>query len=238
MIIANMATYPDRQSSTLQVALSSIAEQVDIVNLCLNQYMTTPEFLDGYDNVNAYIPDQDYKDVGKFLAPMKENDDVFYVDDDIVYPPDYVTYSSSIHEKYAKLSPIVGYHGTIYSDVFDGHHASRNVFSFRTRLHKARVVNQLGTGTVHCKGWQTPTADFMKGSERFVDVRFAIHAKNNNYPMICAPREAKWLHDQEPEDSIFEGFTKGWPISVIQEAQGITGYGNLPLRAVSVVEVS
>lgn len=236
MIIANMATYPDRQQSTLQVALASISEQVDVVNLCLNQFTKLPEFLGRFENVNAFIPDQDYKDVGKFLVGMDAEDEIFYVDDDISYPHDYVSYSQSIHEKYASLSPIVGYHGTIYSDIFNGDHGSRNVYSFRTGLPKARVVNQLGTGTVHCKGWQVPSLPFMLGSERYVDVRFAVHAKNCDYPLICAPREGNWMQDLETENSIFEGFTKRWPISVVQEVQCITGYGQLPLNAVSVVE--
>ncbi len=237
MIIANMATYPDRQEATLQTALASVSEQVDVVNLCLNQYTIIPEFIHDLENVNAFIPDKDYKDVGKFLVEMNAEDDVFYVDDDITYPQEYVSHSKSIHERYSALSPIIGYHGTIYSDVFNGDHGSRNVYSFRTRLPRPRVVNQLGTGTVYCKGWQAPNSGFMLGSEKYVDVRFAVHAKNNHYPMICAPREANWLHDQEPEDSIFEGFTKKWPHAVVQEVQGITGYGNLPLDAVAAVEV-
>ena len=236
MIIANMATFPSRQSSTLQRALTSIAVQVDLVNLCLNQFNEIPEWLSEFDNVNAFIPDTDFKDVGKFVVMPASDDDVFYVDDDIIYPQDYVRYSQTTVHNYETLSPIVGLHGVIYADVFDGNPQSRNVFSFRTQLATHRVVNQLGTGTVHCKGWQCPTLDYMRGSEKFVDVRFALHAMANNWPMICLARQANWLQDLEAGDSIFEGFTKTWPLSVTREVQSIAGYGRLPLQAVASVE--
>lgn len=236
MIIANMATFPSRQSSTLQRAITSIAVQVDIVNLCLNQFDGIPLWLSEFANVNAYIPDNDYKDVGKFVVLPAAEDDVFYVDDDIIYPQDYVKYSQSIVYKFESLSPIVGLHGVIYADVFDGNPQSRNVFSFRTRLATHRVVNQLGTGTVHCKGWQCPTLEYMRGSEKYCDVRFASYAMANNWPMICIAREANWLQDLEAGDSIFEGFTKTWPLAVTKEVQGIAGYGRLPLQAVASVE--
>lgn len=236
MIIANMATFPSRQSSTLQRALTSIAVQVDFVNLCLNEFSEIPAWLSDFPNVNAFIPDNDYKDVGKFVVLPASEDEVFYVDDDIVYPQDYVKYSMSVAQTYESLSPIVGLHGVIYADVFDGNPQSRNVFSFRTRLATHRIVNQLGTGTVHCKGWQCPTLDYMRGSEKFVDVRFGLHAMANQWPMICMAREANWLLDLEAGDSIFEGFTKTWPLAVTREVQSIAGYGRLPLQAVASVE--
>lgn len=231
-----MATFPSRQNSTLQQVITSIAVQVDILNLCLNEFTEIPEWLSNFPNVNAFIPDIDYKDVGKFVVQPAESDDVFYVDDDIVYPQDYVSYSQSILKKYETLNPIVGYHGVIYADVFDGNPQSRNVLSFRTRLASHKVVNQLGTGTVHCKGWQSPSLQYMRGSELFCDVRFAAHSLEHDWPMICVARQAGWMKDLEADNSIFDGFTKTWPIAVTREVQGIAGYGRLPLRAVASVE--
>ena len=236
MIVANMASFPSRANNTLQEAIGSVSRQVDIVNLCLNEFSEIPRWLAMQTNVNAFIPEKDYKDVGKFVRKPDANDEVFYVDDDINYPRDYVDYLRSVADVYEELSPIVGLHGVIYSDTFNGQPLSRNVFSFRTRLSNSRVVNQLGTGTVYCKGWQCPDLDYMSGSEKFVDVRFAIHAQANGWPLICAARDAKWMGDLEAGDSIFENFTNKWPLNVTREVQSIAGYGQLPLEAVAAVE--
>lgn len=236
MNIANMATFPSRESLTLQRAVRSIARQVDLLNLCLNQFAEIPAWLDEFENINAYIPDVDYKDVGKFVMPMADEDDVFYVDDDIVYPRDYADYLKSVAARFHTLQPVIGVHGVIYADVFDGNPLSRNVLSFRRQQAAHRVVNQLGTGTVYCKGWQCPTLATMKGSERFVDVRFARHAFNNGWPLLCVARQSGWMEDLEAGPSIFEGFTKGWPLAVTREVQDIAGYGRLPLDAVAAVE--
>ena len=236
MIVANMASFPSRENNTLQEAIGSVSSQVDVVNLCLNEFKEIPNWLTGLTNVNAFIPEKDYKDVGKFLCKPAPDDDVIYVDDDIHYPRDYVTYLRSVADQYKEFSPIVGLHGVIYSDTFDGNPLSRNVFSFRTRLSCARVVNQLGTGTVYCKGWQCPGLEYMLGSEKFVDVRFAIHSRDNGWPLICAARDAKWMVDLEAGQSIFENFTNKWPLNVTREVQSIAGYSRLPLDAVSAVE--
>ncbi len=236
MIIGNMATYPGRESSSLSKAVSSLAPQVEVLNLCLNGFVHIPDWLSRFDNVNAFLPDRDYKDVGKFVVPPADNDDVFYVDDDIHYPRDYVQYSMEVREQYQSLEPIIGYHGVIYADVFDGTHTCRNVFSFKTRLPKNRVVNQLGTGTVHCKGWQAAPLSVMSGSQRFVDVRYANYAMEKGFPMICAAREAGWIKDLCTTSSLFEEFTKEWPESVVREVQTICGYGKLNIECIEQVE--
>lgn len=236
MKIANMATYPARQSSTLSTAVASIARQVDVVNLCLNQYVEIPHSLASIDNVNAFIPEQDYKDTGKFVVGCEKNDDVFLVDDDILYPRNYVDYCMELRNRYLELNPIIGFHGVIYSDIFDGAASSRNVFSFRTGLNHNRVVNQLGTGTIYCKGNQLPDYQYMEKSEFYVDVRFGKYAYDNGWPMVCGAREAHWMQDLEPGDSIFESFTKKWPTEVCKEVQSFAGYGKLPLDSVQAVE--
>jgi hypothetical protein len=235
MIIANMATYPKRMNIILK-SIEGLLQQVDKLNLCLNEFTEVPIFLKEIKKLNCIIPEKDHKDVGKFVSSFKPDDDVFFVDDDIIYPPDYVTICCEIREKYKKINPIIGFHGVIYSDLFDGSAAARNVFKFDKELKEHRVVNQVGTGTIHCKGFQVPSLDFMLTSQKFVDVRFAVNASKNNWPMICGKRQQGWMQEVENEETIFSGFTKKWPINVVKEAQAIAGYSALSLSAVSLVE--
>ena len=235
MIIANMATYPARVD-TIKKTVPIIAKQVDVLYICLNEFSEIPEFLSEYKNIKAFIPKQDYKDVGKFVTKMKDNDDIFYVDDDIIYPSNYVKRTIEIREEFDHIKPIIGYHGIIYSDVFDGSSGQRNVFSFKFGLNQHRLVNQLGTGTIHCKGWQCPTLEYMNNSQKYVDVRFARHAFAYGYPMICGSRSQGWMQEVHTDETIFEGFTKKWPIPVTREVQEIAGYSKLDFHHLKSVE--
>ncbi len=230
MIHANMATYPAREL-IIETTVPQIAKQVDKLTLCLNQFKTVPDFLKKIPNVEPIIPTEDFKDVGKFISNYQDNDDVFYVDDDIIYPDDYVSNSMKKFKKYELLNPIIGYHGVIYSDLFDGDQSLRNVFTFRLGLSRDKIVNQLGTGTVHCKGWQAPNLGFMRGSQKYVDLRFAVHAKRNCFPMICVTRKKEWMKEVETDETIYEGFTKKWPPHVTQESLEIAGYSKLDFKS-------
>ena len=81
MIIANMATYPARSDIILK-SVTDILKQVDLLNLCLNEFTTIPKNLSSLKNLNAFIPDKDYKDVGKFVCKQESDDDIFFIDDD------------------------------------------------------------------------------------------------------------------------------------------------------------
>lgn len=235
MIIANMATFPARVD-ILSTCLERLLPQVDKINICLNNYMEIPGFLT-HPKIRAFIPQQDYRDVGKFIATdFRPNDDIFYVDDDIIYPADYVDRLMAARESYRGVSPIVGLHGVIYPDVYDGNVDSRVVFAFRKALGSTRVVNQLGTGTVHCKGYQAAPLNFMIGSGRYVDVRYALFSKINNWPLVCIDRPNDWLGEVVQEVSLFASFTKAWPASVIKECQKISGYSKLSMSHVMKIE--
>lgn len=235
MIIANMASFPGRKN-ILPIILERILPQVDLINLCLNNYEKIPSFLK-HDKINTYIPKQDYRDVGKFIiSDFDSDDDIFYLDDDIIYPKDYVDTLCAARTQYSSLQPVVGLHGVIYPDVYDGTVGNRVVFAFRKALNNPRVVNQLGTGTVHCKGYQAPSLNFMAGSERYVDVRFAKYAMYNQWPMICISRKDLWMDEIQQEESIFSTFTAAWPSVVVRECQTISGYAALNPNIVLKVE--
>ncbi|WP_396621505.1 glycosyltransferase family A protein [Marinobacter sp. W-8] len=235
MIIANMATFPAR-SEVLPDSLARILPQVDKINLCLNSYEKIPEYL-CQPKINAFIPDQDYRDVGKFVVNDFSDDDyILYMDDDLVYPEDYVSVLINEHEKYQGFSPIIGVHGIIYPDVYDGQVGCRVVFSFRQALKCSRVVNQLGTGTILCKGYQAAKLNYMLGSERFVDVRYSRYAYENGWPLICISRSFSWLDEVKYDETIFSTFTSKWPLEVIKECQYFSGYGKLSTDVSLLVE--
>jgi hypothetical protein len=225
MIIACMCTFPARGDLILP-AIDSLYNQVDKIRLCLNEYTEIPSFLDKYEKLVAIIPDTDQRDVGKFLDIDADDEDIIlYVDDDIIYPENY---ASVMCQKLTENDKAVyGLHGVIYPDTYDGDVGLRRVFSFPRALEKDRLVNQIGTGTVAIKAKYRPKHSFMKGSQKFVDVRFAVHCFTHGIPIICIARGNNWLAEIKHGESIFSTFTKKWPLTVTMEVQTIAGYSKL-----------
>lgn len=236
MIIANMATFPARAPG-LREAVARIVPQVDRLNLCLNDYDTPPKWLASIPSVDVRIPDRDLKDLGKFLFEVGREDDVFLVDDDIPYPQDYVQKSldrrNTLPSSETDMA-VFGYHGTIYQrrsairfakDLVKG----RNIFrpqigrakilhAYHQALGKARIVTQLGTGTVLAKGRHIPDLSYMLGGERRADVRFARWCFENGVSQVCLPRPEGWMPiGGDDEISIYNTYTKGLPAEMIAE---------------------
>ncbi len=113
MIIANMATYPKR-IKFLREVLEAVAPQVDRLNVVLNEYDEVPPEVQGIENVAPIIPEEDTKDVGKFYPNVAGAKYVFLIDDDIVYPQDFVEKSIDRFEALGAGGFIASYHGSIY----------------------------------------------------------------------------------------------------------------------------
>jgi hypothetical protein len=211
----------------LETVISALAPQVDRLNLCLNEYRQVPDFLARYPNLHLHLPTEDLKDEGKFIFEVAADDDVLLVDDDILYPPDYVERMLSFH-KVLNFPCAIGVHGIIYSDFFDGRPLARLVAVFHEPLVKYMVVNQLGTGTVLTKGRFLPLRSFMQGSAQFVDVRFARHCLAHGVSLICVPRAKGWLRIvNSGGTSIFDSFTRQPSPTALLEIAEIQGFARL-----------
>ena len=113
MIIANLATYPLRRENLLPV-VQAIAPQVDQLNVVLNQYdAELPELVD-IPNVKQIIPHEDTKDVGKFYPDVSDADFVFMIDDDLIYPADFVERSVASLTALGPSGFMGGYHASLY----------------------------------------------------------------------------------------------------------------------------
>lgn len=85
-----MATIPDRLD-TLEMVLDSITLQVDVLELALNGFTTVPYVLGKYSNVVPNLTTNDNGDANKFLRIENYTDNYYFsLDDDLIYPKDYV----------------------------------------------------------------------------------------------------------------------------------------------------
>lgn len=234
--IGHVATYPGRIAN-LPLMLESIAPQLDEMCVVLNQYSRRQlQKLPRLENVRYVIPDEDLKDTGKFLEPRSATEYAFLLDDDLLFPEDYVSKLIEHHKRLPTPRVAVGLHGVIYSDLFEGAAPSRFVAKFDKALERPILVNQLGTGCVMIRGDLLPPFEYMKTSQRFVDVRFARYCHESGIALMCVSRPDQWVKDQEPEESIFESYTRTHHKEQLEEVLSFGGFGKLNAKIALAVE--
>ncbi len=234
--IGHIATYPGRIGN-LPIMLESVAPQLDEVHVVLNQYSRREQRkLPRLANVHYLVPDEDLKDTGKFLRSAAADEYVFLMDDDLVFPSDYVATLIACHARLASPRVAIGVHGVTYSDLFEGAAPSRFVAKFDKALGRPILVNQLGTGCLMLRGDLMPPFEFIRSSQRFVDVRFARYCHENDIGMLCVARPADWVKDQQPEESIFESYTRIHHGEQLGEILQFAGFGKLNAKLALAVE--
>jgi hypothetical protein len=232
MIIANLATYPPRREHLLPV-VQAIAPQVDQLNVVLNQYDATLSELDSIPNVKQILPDYDTKDVGKFYPDTTGADYVLMIDDDLIYPADFVEKTVARFEALGSGKFLGGYHASLYQKpefslspkklvkflrykeqrIAD----YRSPFRFYETLEQPVVVDQIATNAAIMRGADFPPHDYMAGSQKFVDVRLAKWCFEHDIRPVALPKDAAWLGEVRFEETIFHSFTRQNPPHVAEE---------------------
>lgn len=232
MIVANLATYPPRKEGVLDV-VSVIAPQVDVLNVVLNEYDAPLDALDAYPNVAQHIPDADTKDTGKFLPDVDPEAVVFLIDDDLVYPADYVAAGMDGMAALGGGRVIYGFHGSTYHIpkfslntrelkrwwTYDPAKIAeyRQVISFYRGRRDPFRVDQIGTGTAIMRGDLLPPFDYMATSQSFVDVRLAKWAFEQGIAQVVLPKADHWIQERSYESTIYNEFTRRNPSHVADE---------------------
>ena len=231
MIIANLATYPPRRKN-LEKVVAIISPQVDRLNIVLNQYEAVPVELEKYSNVVPFIPEEDLKDVGKFYPDVCDAKYVFLIDDDIIYPSDYVTATVNQFEALALQNCMGGFHGSLYMRprLRQLLRSPALLFTYKRRvadfgggfglfdeLKTATVVDQIGTGTAIMRGQDMPPFEYMRTSLKYVDVRLARWCFERGITPVCLPRAANWIGGVSFDETIFHSFTTKNPSYVNTE---------------------
>jgi hypothetical protein len=231
VIVGTLATFPPRRDALIET-VTMLATQLDRLHVVLNEYDGPLPELEQYTNVLQIVLPEDLKDTGKFYPDVSDATWVFLLDDDIIYPTDYV---SATLKRMTALGPgrwLGGYHGSLYrarkfSLNWCGFKAwarslrhgtrDRKVFAFQKGLDQAVVVDQLGSGVAVLAAADMPPFDYMRSAQKFVDVRMARWAFEQKMTNVCLPREKRWLDERYYEETIFEGFTQTYPSHVTAE---------------------
>lgn len=211
-IIANICSIPER-ANLLKQTLESLSPQVHQINIYLDRYKQIPDFINKcHPNVRIYSSTEhpDLRDNGKFLMFTDSIEECYYftVDDDLVYPPDYIESLVRCIEKYSRKA-VIGLHGVLLPEHPAGYFSSyRKVHSFEKELERDALVNVLGTGTVafHSHLMQGLTVNYFKKSG-MADLYLAIYCKDNLIPMVALARPDEWLTElPSPNTSLYHEF--------------------------------
>lgn len=136
-------------------------------------------------------------DAGKFATPRPARAFVLTVDDDILYPTDYVQTQVDALERYERRVA-VGVHGACLLPDLRSYYQSRNVYHCKSALSADAPCHILGTGTLayYTGVYPGPTlADFPV--KNMADLWFAIHAKRLGIDRYAIARTADWIVPQD-----------------------------------------
>lgn len=201
-VFAAICSIPVREQALLST-LSSLMHQVDRVYLYLDNYARPPEYLQSMRRVTV-LRSQDHpglRDNGKFLmfneVLAEQRGAPFYwftCDDDIVYPSDYVHTLLQQLAAYEQRA-VVGLHGVVVDETPKRYFRHRYVYHYEnTTLRHARLVNNLGTGTVAFHSSLFGSIDpYAWPQGGMVDIYFSVLCARQGIPMVCVPRHAGWL---------------------------------------------
>ena len=208
-VVASLCSVPER-AELLKLTLASLAPQVDQLHLYLDRYDAIPEIVRNCHPNLSVVLSRDrpgLRDNGKFLPfePLKKECYYFTIDDDIIYPPDYVAAMIRKIDEYGRQA-VIGVHGVLIPEqatcYFSGF---RKVHGFIQALERDALVNILGTGTVafHSGLLQGLRLDHFP-TPGMTDLYLASFCKQRGIPMLCIARHNEWLIEQEsPNQSLF-----------------------------------
>ncbi len=196
-ITANIATQPSRFESLLST-LQSIDGQFDEIRIYLNNYKSVPPELEKY---TTYIG-TDLTDNGKFFWSSNKNEYYFTIDDDIIYPSDYVEQTiPQIKNR------VVSYHGRRLLEPDINYYDNHKTYYYYSYLEKERKIDVAGTGVMAFNTnifspdlWKSP-------NYKMTDLLISLEAHLYNIPIVCLPKNNRWLfHEDVFLDGIYFEF--------------------------------
>jgi len=194
-IFAGMATMPSRLES-LEETINSIINQVDKLYVYLNEFSHKPGFLNhpkifSIHSENAF---GDLGDAGKFYCAGLNDGYFFTIDDDIIYPVDYVGKTIESIEKNDRKY-IITYHGRKYlhKPVKSFYNDADIKISYCKSYNRNIQIDIPGTGVMayHTDTFKCSIEDFK--TVNMADVWVGKKAKEEKVNILCMSHNARWI---------------------------------------------
>ena len=193
--VACMATFPARHA-TLPAVVASLAPQVDRLFIYANETTEGLPPLDAWPNVTVLDSRNHAGDLsanGKIFPTRFLRDcTVFTVDDDFIYPRDYVSRYLGVFEAFGGRC-CVATHGSVFPERPRWYYERCQVFSAVQALQAAQLATLAGSGTFAFRqsSLRLDPDDFL--GEVMVDLKLSLAAAEQELPIWCVARPKSWL---------------------------------------------
>lgn len=203
MIVASMASMAGR-AGVLRRVVESILPQVDRLNVYLNGYERVPDcllhrkvphvMLSGNAGWRGPEAKWWFVDPTAYAMPpgVGEDDIHFTLDDDLIYPPDYVRAMLACLERHPRS--IIACHASVMVPPFEDYRRDRYIFRWGDGLGHDVEAHIPGTGTACYRLGDLPVrvpGDFPY--PKMVDPQIAVLAKAHGIEVWSPARPPGWL---------------------------------------------
>ncbi len=194
-VIVGMASLVGREES-LREAVASLLPQVDEIHVTLNGYFEIPGFLKGNKKIHASIDATNkYGDAAKFKI-LGKSGYLFFTDDDLIYPADYVNRLVDYIEKYRR-SAIITVHGRRFESFPVNSYYHGKCFAVRCLALQPtdEFIHCPGTGVTAFHSSTIPVllSDFKAAN--MADIWLGIAAQKYRVPILAIRHNKNWIKE-------------------------------------------
>lgn len=201
----NLATFPDRLP-ILPAMIASVYDQFDVVRVYLNNWKGPVPSCLKRNKIEFFHCGPDLTDNGKFYfvpEPGEPDEYYFTVDDDLVYPKDYVSVTLKNMDKYP--GQIISYHGRKLLGVGRRYYRDHKAYRCLGSLSEDVSVDVPGTGVA---AWNTkyfkPSTLWNSPYKKMSDLVLAKEAAQEGVGIVCCAHRMDWFGYLNPTNTIWD----------------------------------
>jgi glycosyltransferase involved in cell wall biosynthesis len=201
--IVNVASY--NRIESLVKSLESIIDQCDVINVTLNSHDgDIPEIL-YHDKINLMLSDNSLGDAMKFYMLDKSDGYYLTIDDDLIYPPNYVEHMIAKCKEYGNTR-VMTLHGRNFASfpITSYYRSATERYACLNAVKKNVIVQFGGTGVMcfHTDLFKLGIDYFM--APNMADVWIGRYCLDNKIEILCLRHESGFIKYIPQKTTIYD----------------------------------
>lgn len=201
--IINVASY--KRTDSLVKTLESLMDQCDEINVVLNDFEDEIPSILYNDKINLHFSDNSKGDAFKFYRLMDSDGYFLTVDDDLVYPPNYVEYMIAKCKEYGNTK-VITLHGRNFNifPIASYYKGASERYSCLQHVAKNVSVQFGGTGVMcfHTDLIKLPISYFKYPN--MADIWMGKHCYENKIDILCVRHESGYINYIPQKTTIYD----------------------------------